>query len=121
MTARGRLMIKRFVQTIKVVLSFFPQFLEMDLGFMAPFNGFRYFFCLVDVFSWHIWCVALKKKSGPVVGRALEATFDSIKSPITKIQADSGTEFIGNRALFEKRKILFKTKHLKNKAAMVII
>lgn len=96
----------------------FGQLMEMDLGFMAPFNKFRYFLCLVDVFSWHIWTVALRKKSGPIVGKALAATFDSIKSPITKIQADSGTEFIGNKKLFEERHILFETKHLKNKAAM---
>lgn len=96
----------------------FGELMEMDLGFMAMFNGFRYFLCLVDVFSWHIWAVALKKKSGPVVGKALEAIFESIKSPITKIQADSGTEFIGNKTLFQKRNILFQTKHLKNKAAM---
>ena len=90
----------------------------MDLGFMAPFNGFRYFICLVDVFSWHLWAIALKKKSGPIVGRALEKIFSEIKSPITKIQSDSGTEFIGNKAIFAKYNILFKTKHLKNKAAM---
>lgn len=90
----------------------------MDLGFMAPFNGFRYFICLVDVFSWHIWAIALKKKSGPIVGRALEKIFNEINSPITKIQSDSGTEFIGNKAVFAKHNILFKTKHLKNKAAM---
>lgn len=96
----------------------FGELMEIDLGFMAPFNKFRYFLCLVDVFSWHIWAVALRKKSGPVVGKALEATFDSIKSPITKIQADSGTEFIGNKKLFEKRHIIFQTKHLRNKAAM---
>jgi hypothetical protein len=96
----------------------FGDLMEMDLGFMASFNMFRYFLCLVDVFSWHIWCVALRKKSGPIVGRALEKLFDEIKGPITKIQADSGTEFIGNKKIFERRKILFKTKHLKNKAAM---
>jgi len=48
----------------------------------------------------------------------LEKVFDEIKSPITKIQADSGTEFIGNKNVFLKHKILFKTKHLKNKEAM---
>lgn len=100
------------------VVDSFGELMEMDLGFMAPFNKFRYFLCLVDVFSWHIWAVALRKKSGPVVGKALTATFDSIKSPITKIQADSGTEFIGNKKLFEERHIIFQTKHLRNKAAM---
>jgi hypothetical protein len=92
----------------------------MDLGFMATFNKFRYFLCLVDVFSWHVWATALRTKSGPTVGKALELIFDEIKSPIAKIQADSGTEFIGNKKLFEERDIIFKTKHLKNKAAMVI-
>jgi len=96
----------------------FCELMEMDLGFMATFNKFRYFLCLVDVFSWHIWCEPLRKKNGPTVGKALEKLFSEINSPITKIQSDSGTEFIGNKAVFLKHKILFKTKHLKNKAAM---
>jgi hypothetical protein len=96
----------------------FGELMEMDLGVMAPFNNFRYFLCLVDVFSWHIWCVAMRKKNGPTVGKALEKLFEEIKSPITKIQSDSGSEFIGNKAIFKKHKILFTTKHLKNKAAM---
>lgn len=104
--------------TRSYVTDSFGELMEMDLGVMHPFNNFRYFLCLVDVFSWHIWCVALRKKNGPTVGKALEELFALIKSPITKIQSDSGTEFIGNKALFAKHKILFKTKHLKNKAAM---
>ena len=96
----------------------FGELMEMDLGVMAPFNAFRYFLCIVDVFSWHIWCEPLRKKNGPTVGKALEKLFEEINSPITKLQADSGTEFIGNKAIFLKHKILFKTKHLKNKAAM---
>lgn len=90
----------------------------MDLGVMAPFNKFQYFLVMVDVFSWHLWAVALRRKSAPVVAKALEFIFDQIKSPITKIQADSGSEFIGNKKLFEKHRILFTTKHLRNKAAM---
>lgn len=104
--------------TRSYVSNSFGELMEMDLGVMAPFNSFRYFLCLVDVFSWHIWCEPLRKKNGPTVGKALEKLFEEIKSPITKIQADSGTEFIGNKAIFLKHKILFKTKHLKNKAAM---
>ena len=104
--------------TRNYVTDSFGELMEIDLGFMPVFNLFRYFLCLVDVFSWHIWCVALKKKNGPTVGKALEKVFNEINSPITKIQADSGTEFIGNKNVFIKHKILFKTKHLKNKAAM---
>lgn len=104
--------------TRKYVTNSFGELMEIDLGFMPIFNMFRYFLCLVDVFSWHIWCVALRKKNGPSVGKALEKVFSEIKSPITKIQADSGTEFIGNKDVFVKHNILFKTKHLKNKAAM---
>ena len=104
--------------TRNYVTESFGELMEIDLGFMAPFNMFRYFLCLVDVFSWHIWCVAMRKKNGPTVGKALEKVFDEIGAPITKIQADSGTEFIGNKSVFLKHKILFKTKHLKNKAAM---
>jgi hypothetical protein len=67
-------------------------FSEMDLGVMQPFNGFRYFLCLTDVYSSKIWCVALRKKSGPVVGRALQHLFNQIKSPISLIQADQGKQ-----------------------------
>lgn len=104
--------------TRNYVTDSFGELMETDLGVMHPFNKFRYFLCLVDVFSWHIWCVAMRKKNGPTVAKAFEQLFDEIKSPITKLQADSGSEFIGNKALFIKHKILFKTKHLKNKAAM---
>jgi hypothetical protein len=48
--------------TRNYVTDSFGELMEIDLGFMPVFNLFRYFLCLVDVFSWHIWCVALKKK-----------------------------------------------------------
>jgi len=64
--------------------------MEVDLGVMSPFNKFRYFICLVDCYSWHIYALALRSKSARVVGKAFEHIFNEIKSPITKIQADSG-------------------------------
>jgi len=62
----------------------------IDLGVMKPFNKFRYFLCLVDVYSWHLYAIALRTKSAKVVGRAFEHLFNEIQSPITKIQTDSG-------------------------------
>jgi len=63
---------------------------EIDLGFMPNFMGFRYFLCAVDAYSNKIWAIALKKKNGPVVGRALESIIKEVASPISLIQADSG-------------------------------
>lgn len=62
----------------------------MDLGFMKPYMGFCYFLAVIDAYSEKIWAVALKKKSGPIVGRALEQIIISIDSPISCIQSDQG-------------------------------
>ena len=57
---------------------------------MPNYMGFRYFLCAVDAYSNKIWAIALKKKNGPVVGRALESIIKEVASPISLIQADSG-------------------------------
>jgi hypothetical protein len=69
------------------VFYFFP---EIDLGFMRNYMGFQYILVAIDVYSEKIWAIALKKKSGPIVGRALEKIIISIDSPISCIQSDQG-------------------------------
>jgi hypothetical protein len=91
---------------------------EADLAEMKMFNKFRYFLLLVDVFSWKIFCVALRKKNAPTVQKAFDQIFKLFGSPITEIQTDQGSEFIGSRKFFEQNHIVFQTKHQRNKAAI---
>jgi hypothetical protein len=62
----------------------------MDLGFMPSYLGFKYFLVVIDAYTEKLWAVALKKKNGPIVGRALEQIINSISSPISVIQSDMG-------------------------------
>ena len=89
----------------------------MDLAFMFASMGYKYFLLLIDVFSRHIYCEPLKRKTAPQVGIAIEKILAKMHAPNQKIQTDQGTEFIGNKALFKKYKIRFTTKHLTNKAS----
>ena len=72
------------------ITNVFYFFSEIDLGFMRNYIGFRYILVAIDVYSEKIWAIALKKKSGPIVGRALEKIIISIDSPISCIQSDQG-------------------------------
>ena len=62
----------------------------MDLGFMPSYLGFKYFLVVIDAYTEKLWAVELKKKNGPIVGRALEQIINSISSPISVIQSDMG-------------------------------
>jgi hypothetical protein len=92
--------------------------IEADLAEMKMFNKFRYFLLVVDVFSWKIFCVALRKKNAPIVQKAFLQIFEQFGSPITELQTDQGSEFIGSRSFFADHHIVFKTKHQRNKAAI---
>ena len=74
----------------------------LDLAYMFPVMGFKYFLLLIDVFSRHIYCEPLKKKNSLQVGAAIEKIMAKMETPIQKLQTDQGTEFIGNKALFKK-------------------
>ena len=84
---------------------------------MFEYEDYKYILVVVDVFSKHIFAEPLKDKTAKTVGNAFEKIFEEFKSPITKLETDQGKEFVGNRDLFKKRKIIFKTKHLINKAS----
>lgn len=73
---------------------------------------------MIDAFSWKIFCLPLRSKKALAIKTALNKIFDSIHTPITKIESDSGGEFIGNAAFFKDKKILFSTKHSQHKAAL---
>lgn len=82
------------------------------------FQKFGIFLCVIDAFSWKIFCQPLRSKKAVTIKAALNKILDSIKSPITKIESDSGGEFLGNRSFFKEKKIIFKTKHSQHKAAL---
>jgi hypothetical protein len=96
----------------------YGKLLEADLAEMKMYNKFRYFLCVVDVFSWKIFCIALRQKKALTVQKAFDIIFKEFGSPITEIQTDQGSEFIGSRKFFEKYNIVFETKHQRNKAAI---
>ena len=95
----------------------FGQLVQADLAEMFEYEGYKYFLVVVDAFSNHIYAVPLKDKTADSVGKALENIFQKFATPITKIETDQGKEFIGNKALFKKHNIIYKTKHLTNKAS----
>ena len=66
----------------------------MDLAFMPNFMGWRYILIVIDVYSEKIFAIALKKKNGPLVGKALQTIIDSVKSPITCLQSDQGISYL---------------------------
>ena len=101
---------------IKIFFILF-QLVMLDLAYMFPVMGFKYFLLLIDVFRRHIYCEPLKKKNSLQVGAAIEKIMAKMETPIQKLQTDQGTEFIGNKALFKKYKIRFTTKHLTHKAS----
>lgn len=96
---------------------YFGQIVQMDLAFMHPWNGFKYFLLLIDVFSRHIFCEAVKDKTANAIKDAFHKIYEQFESPIVKLESDSGTEFTGNRKYFQHENIYFKTKHSIHKAS----
>lgn len=42
----------------------------------------------IDAYSHHIWCTAIRNKSGPTIKKALETVFNSIEHPIQNVTAN---------------------------------
>jgi Integrase core domain len=95
----------------------FGSLVQMDLAFMPKYQGFSYFLLLIDVFSRHIYCEALKEKSAGQIKVAFEKIYENFQSPIYKLESDQGTEFIGNKKYFKSKNIYFHTKVQKHKAS----
>ena len=81
--------IRRFPRR-KYDLAGFGSLLQADLAVMFEKNGYKYFLVLCDVFSRHLFVVALKDKTAESVKKAMEKIFDSIPTPITKLETDQG-------------------------------
>ena len=94
----------------KYVVTSFGQVVQADLAEMVPFNKFRYFLLLVDLFSRHLYVQPLRRKTNQVVRSAFEKIFSEFKSPIIKLETDQGSEFISQAKWFKEKKIVFKKK-----------
>ena len=66
----------------------FGELVMMDLAYMFPILGFKYFLLLIDVFSRHIYCEPLKKKTSAKGGIAIENILVKMDTPIQKSQTD---------------------------------
>ena len=65
-----------------------------DMQLMSKFNkGFRFFLCVIDIFSKYAWVIPLKDKEGVSnVNAFLKILKKSDRKP-NKIWVDKGTEF----------------------------
>jgi hypothetical protein len=64
-----------------------------NLNSLSKYNDkFKYFMCVIYVFSRYAWIVPLKDKSGNSITTSLKSLFRDRK-PIT-IKSDKGTEFV---------------------------
>jgi hypothetical protein len=94
----------------KYIVTSFAQVVQADLAEMLPFNKFRYFLLLVDLFSRHLYVEPLKRKTTQAVRTAFEKFFEQFQSPIVKLETDQGSEFISQAKWFREKKIVFKKK-----------
>ena len=84
----------------KVYSSFIDNAWGADLGDMqslSKFNkGFRFLFCVIDIFSKYAWVIPLKDKKGiSIVNTFQELLLNSKRKP-NKIWVDKGSEFYNN-------------------------
>ena len=90
---------------------------QADLAIMFPFNGYIGFLLCIDVFSRNIFCARVKSKSAENIRNAFQYIFKTCGDTPDKLETDRGTEFIGNRDFFKKKKIFLKFKTGPNKAS----
>ena len=73
-----------------------------DVSHLATYNrGYKYLFCVIDVFSKFAWVVPLTSKSSTELVRALKLVLKQSGRLPLRGQTEKGTEFL-NRA-FQKR------------------
>jgi hypothetical protein len=89
---------------------------QADLAEMFEFDGYKYFLCVVDVFSRKIFTFALKNKEAPTVADAFNRIFKEAGT-CEKLETDQGSEFIGNKTFFKDHKVFWKAKRGLNKAS----
>ena len=56
-------------------------------------KGFRFLFCVIDIFSKYAWVVPLKNKKGISIVNAFQKIIDKSGRKPNKIWVDKGSEF----------------------------
>ena len=59
-------------------------------------KGFRFLFCVIDIFSKYAWVVPLKIKKGISIVNAFQNILDKSERKPNKIWIDKGSEFYNN-------------------------
>ena len=59
-------------------------------------KGFRFFLCVIDIFSKYAWVVPLKDKKGVSIVDAFQKILDKSGRKTNKIWVDKGSEFYNN-------------------------
>ena len=90
---------------------------QSDVAFMFPYQNFIGFLICIDIFSRRIFCQLLKSKSSKSVQNAFKRIFQKLSDKPDVLETDQGSEYVGNKAFFEKEKIFLKWKIGLNKAS----
>ena len=84
-------------------------------------KGFRYLFCVIDLFSKYAWVVPLKDKKEVSIVNAFQKILDSSKRKPNKIWVDQGTEFYNNvfKKIFKDNDISMYSTYNEGKSVVV--
>ena len=65
-----------------------------DIQLVSKFNkGFRFLFCVIDIYSKYAWVIPLKDKKGITITNAFQKILDQSNRKPNKIWADKGSGF----------------------------
>ena len=68
-----------------------------DMQLLSKFNkGFRFLFCVIDIFSKHAWVIPLKEKKGIIIVNAFKQILKAFNRKPNKKWVDKGSEFYNN-------------------------
>ena len=68
-----------------------------DMQLLSKFNkGFRFLFCVIDIYSKYAWVIPLKNKKGISIVNGLQKITNDLKREPNKIWVDKGSEFYNN-------------------------
>ena len=68
-----------------------------DMQLLSKFNkGFRFLFCVIDIFSKHAWVIPLKDKKGIIIVNAFKQILKEFNRKPNKKWVDKGSEFYNN-------------------------
>ena len=59
-------------------------------------KGFRFFLCVIDIFSKYAWVVPLKDKKGVSIVNAFQKQLNDSARKLNKIWVDKGSELYNN-------------------------